>query len=123
VEGATSQVFTAEHSGSYSVEVTENECLDTSVCYSIIGAGLDPDFTASIRVYPNPTNGLIVLEGPGLANFKYVEIRSAHGTLVYQSNLDALNRTELNPELAAGNYMIRLVSETELITLHLVVIN
>ena len=56
VNGETNQAFTPAVTGTYAVEVTENGCVDTSACYLVDYTGLDDLFSASLLVYPNPSN-------------------------------------------------------------------
>jgi hypothetical protein len=56
VNGETNQAFTPAVTGNYAVEVTENGCVDTSACYLVDYTGLDDLFSASLLVYPNPSN-------------------------------------------------------------------
>lgn len=61
--GKTSRSFIAEADGSYAVRVTHEGCIDISSCYAVIVTGMTKnDFAENIRMYPNPTDGLIHIE-------------------------------------------------------------
>lgn len=63
IAGATSQSYTATLNGSYAVIVTENGCIDTSVCQAITSVGIEGISTAAgISIYPNPTSGQITIK-------------------------------------------------------------
>lgn len=62
VSGATNQVFVATANGSYAVEITENGCVDTSSCYTIIGVSVQEPNHQTIKVYPNPVSKLFTVE-------------------------------------------------------------
>ena len=60
IGGETNQMFIVSNTGSYAVEITQNGCVDTSNCENIIITGLNTlDNNDVIKVYPNPTKGVI----------------------------------------------------------------
>jgi hypothetical protein len=62
VAGANSKTFVPNSNGKYAVEITENGCVDTSSCYSIIGVGVEELSAQTIKVYPNPVSKLFTIE-------------------------------------------------------------
>src|SRR5690606_2868961 len=61
----TNQSYTATANGSYAVELTKNNCVDTSRCISVISVGLEnrnQNGLENISVYPNPTNQNLTIE-------------------------------------------------------------
>src|SRR5690606_38357929 len=63
IEGETRQSFTATNNGSYAVEITQNNCIDTSACYTITTLGvLENTFKNGLTVYPNPTRGIVTID-------------------------------------------------------------
>src|SRR5690606_9066305 len=63
IPGENDQSFTATANGSYAVQLTENSCVDTSTCILISTVDLiENSFSGKVRVYPNPTKGLINIE-------------------------------------------------------------
>jgi len=84
IAGETAQSFTATTNGDYAVEVTQNSCIDTSVCVQISTVGINTSTSLSVRninVYPNPTTGKIVIEGE---NIERVEIINPIGQIIKQ---------------------------------------
>ena len=62
VDGATGQNFVPLTNGDYAVVVTVNACTDTSSCYSLSPSAVPEKISAfSADLYPNPTNGDVVL--------------------------------------------------------------
>lgn len=62
--GETGRSFTATSNGSYAVIVTRGGCADTSACYTVTTLDVINSGTAEgIRVYPNPTTGLVTISG------------------------------------------------------------
>ncbi len=63
INGETNQSFTATKNGSYAVEITQNNCVDTSACNAINSVGiLENTFDNEITVYPNPTEGIVKID-------------------------------------------------------------
>lgn len=62
IAGETSQSFTTTMSGLFAAEITANGCVDTSACYNIMIMNDVDALANSIRLYPNPTDGIVNLE-------------------------------------------------------------
>lgn len=62
ITGETSQSFIATENGSYAVIVDNGLCADTSICYTITGVGIMEIENTSIKIYPNPTIGIIKID-------------------------------------------------------------
>lgn len=77
--------------------------------------------SATMKVYPNPTNGLLTIETLGLPNNKLcqVSISNALGTVIQKSLLaiNTGNKLQLNLlNLPKGIYFVQLVVDTEIFT-------
>lgn len=63
IAGQTSQFFEPTENGTYSLEVTENNCTDTTQCISFNSINLiSNEFASEFSYYPNPSNGNIEIE-------------------------------------------------------------
>ena len=62
IPGETNQSFTATANGSYAVEVTQNGCVDTSACELVNNVSIN-EINSSIILHPNPTTGIVELQG------------------------------------------------------------
>jgi hypothetical protein len=63
ITGNTAQSFTATQTGSYAVEIEQNGCVDTSLCYSVIVSGVEDEADdAGIQIYPNPSAGVFAVK-------------------------------------------------------------
>jgi Secretion system C-terminal sorting domain len=80
--GETNQYFTASTSGNYAVIITQNGCIDTSACYSILITDIN-ETPSDIKnvVFPNPTKGKITVECEGMEK---VEVLDVAGKVVYE---------------------------------------
>ncbi|MBL7912359.1 MAG: T9SS type A sorting domain-containing protein [Bacteroidia bacterium] len=107
----TNQTYTATTNGSYAVQITNNGCIDTSVCINIVNVGInertrDIDF----GLFPNPSNGIfnLILPNPSriiLINMLGQQIQNQmYGEGLHQ--FDLLNQ-------ASGVYFIKVISENK----------
>ncbi|MCF8239183.1 MAG: T9SS type A sorting domain-containing protein [Saprospiraceae bacterium] len=63
IPGETSQSFTAVVDGNYAVQLSENNCVDTSACVAVTTVGiLDNTFPDHLTIFPNPTSGELFLQ-------------------------------------------------------------
>ena len=114
IEGETNQFFTATQNGSYAVEVTQNNCTDTSDCYEITNVGiLENTFDNNITVYPNPTDGILIIDlGETLPEF-IVSITDVSGKLLKQSTYKNTQKLELNLDIQPGFYLLTIDLENK----------
>lgn len=62
ISGENGQLFEANENGNYAVQVTNNNCIDTSNCIAINSVGMDMISELSdIEIFPNPTTGKVTL--------------------------------------------------------------
>jgi hypothetical protein len=110
--GANNQTFIVSTSGSYAVEIQDGACVETSSCEQITGVGIiENNFENEIKLYPNPTNGLLTLELDGKFEEIAVSVTNDIGQLVFSSketsskfNIDLTNNS-------SGIYFLQLESK------------
>ena len=108
VSGANNQNFTATSPGNYAVIVTQNGCTDTSACYSAGNVGLEYLSLNTVKVYPNPTNGLISLELLANSDFGY-QLTSIDGRLIEEKKNITQNKISLDlSNESSGFYILKL---------------
>ncbi|HEX2901244.1 MAG TPA: T9SS type A sorting domain-containing protein [Bacteroidia bacterium] len=74
------------------------------------GTAVNPELTASINVYPNPSRGVFNIEIPNVNNAE-ITIVTVTGKLVYTTNTNqSLSKIDLS-NLAAGMYLVRVKTE------------
>jgi hypothetical protein len=111
ISGATNQTFTATANGQYAVEVTQNNCSDTSACVTISSVGLD-EFYDEIKlvVYPNPSGGeYIITTKEGNSSYTITDIT---GKIVKQGVLSTINTQVDISQEAAGIYFLKVNERT-----------
>jgi hypothetical protein len=104
-------VFNVTQSGSYSVEITQNGCVDSSACFTFVNVGITKvETVGKIEIYPNPTSHQLNIE---TQNFKIIklQIRDNTGKLVrtITSNFKLVNVESL----ATGVYHLEIIGEEE----------
>ena len=121
ISGETSQSFTATENGSYAVKVTQNNCTDTSACYSVTTVGiLENTFSNDIIVYPNPTDGILKIDlGVTLSEF-IVSLNDVNGKLISQTTHKNTKMFELNLNVQPGIYLLTINSENKKATIRLI---
>jgi hypothetical protein len=93
INGATGQTYTVTENGSYTVVVTNGVSSATSVAYVITSFTTTPTAietntnNISIVIYPNPTSGIINIEG----EFKEAKIFNSTGELILVSKEKAVD--------------------------------
>jgi hypothetical protein len=61
IPGANSRIFTAPAPGSFAVQVTGSNCVDTSVCQTLTLMDVNEVVNQTTRVFPNPTSELVTI--------------------------------------------------------------
>ena len=103
IAGETNQSFTATSSGSYAVEVTQNNCTDTSDCEAVTVVGLQETKKSELLLYPNPTTGILTIEEvEGMAS-----IYDIYGRRVLTTKTNTLDISNA----AMGIYFVRVLDE------------
>ena len=107
--GETNQTFVATENGDYAVEITNNNCIDTSDCVQIIGLEVvDANALNGIKFFPNPTQESVhVILSPGHA-YTTITMYNAIGEVI---NVFEVEKNEFSIDLnsvKAGFYFFKL---------------
>ena len=111
IDGETSMSYTPSGDGDYAVEVTTEECVDTSDCVSIDGVGISKNNLDMISVYPNPSQGTIFIKGLEMGSYD-ISIFSVTGGTILQQSISGQELAEL--ELPQGQYILMLVGDDQI---------
>ena len=115
--GATSQFYTANQPGFYSVFVTDNSngcSTGSSPTYAACsGVGIEEiDLSDALIIYPNPSNGVFSIKSAAIFHEEKVKVNiiNAFGQLIYSTNITPqngeINITFDKLEPAKGTYTI-----------------
>ncbi len=121
VAGETNQVFTATSNGNYAVQVTQNECVDTSDCYDVTTILVtDNDFAKGIKVFPNPTDGLLKLDFGDVFQDVDITITDLQGRVVFRSEYNAEQYADIQFDEAPGVYIMSVKADSLEATIRLI---
>ena len=120
ISGETNQSFTPAQTGDYSVEITQNSCVDTSSCYNIVITSIaENDFGANITVYPNPASGFITVEIPELSESYRVTLIDMLGRVLLEDNLTGTSKRIDLAAYANGVYFLTVEQTQGIASQHL----
>jgi hypothetical protein len=118
ISGETRQQFIAVNNGDYAVRITQNNCTDTSVCYTVISSGINhkPDF--KYQIYPNPSKGIFTVE---VSEDSKMKVYNGIGKLVYErENISQTSQHDLS-KMVKGIYYIQLSNNKGIITKNILI--
>ncbi|NOR86955.1 MAG: T9SS type A sorting domain-containing protein, partial [Bacteroidales bacterium] len=113
----TAQTYTPSEVGIYAVEIIQNEiCTALSDCYIYNYVGISQNNSESIKVYPNPTTGIIkltVFENP-----ISVSITDIAGKTIYNSEFKTIDSETIIDisNQPNGVYFMKLQTEQKIMT-------
>lgn len=109
----TSQSFVPASNGSYAVEVTLDNCVDTSDCYSVFSVGLSEQSPLNtISVYPNPFKDVIFVELSKLG-VSDINVFNLQSQLIYSETNISSNVFELKINEPSGIYILEVIADGE----------
>ena len=106
--GATGQSFTPTSSGSYAVKVKQDGCELISECYPVVVTEIitGNELMKNIRVYPNPTNGLLYIDFGEVIPEARIFLSDAAGKIISNENFRNRKIVEINLKGVPGVYNI-----------------
>lgn len=123
ITNATLQTFENEHRGIFAVEITENNCLDTSACYNLAGLSVSDLKINNFSIYPNPSSGAFHVISN--TNMKNIFIYNIYGALLFEESLEASGVKEHQIDIShlpKGNYRVVLENEQGVLRSKMVVL-
>jgi hypothetical protein len=106
----TNQGFTASSNGSYAVEITIGNCVDTSACINVIISSIDNNlFTNQLTIYPNPTSGNVSIGLGKLYDEITIKVMNVKGQLVKTKTYQSTNKIDFNLKGEKGVYFVEIV--------------
>ena len=112
ITGETNQSFTPLSNGNYALEVTQNNCADTSSCYAITLIGvLENNFNNEILLFPNPTNGNITIDlGQTYSEIDFI-ITDVNGKVVQSTVSNDTRLVNMKLNVSTGIYFVTIKSD------------
>ncbi len=105
ISGATKQLYTAQASGQYTVQVTQNECSILSDVFNFVVSEItEPSqLDYEIKIYPNPVADWLFVTNSGLRMLK-VQLVNAMGRSVYWARVTTASTRISLKQLTGGSY-------------------
>jgi hypothetical protein len=111
IDGATSQSYTATVNGDYAVVVSNNECSDTSSCFSVTGVGfIENEFGNEILLFPNPTSGDFSIDLGSSYQTVKITITDINGKVIQTETFNGRQLVNLGITGPAGVYLLLIES-------------
>lgn len=111
IDGETGKTYSPTKSGDYAVEIKQNNCTDTSSCFTVILAGIDHSgSTRKISVYPNVTHGPLHINMGETKNEFSVVVSDMSGRTISQYFYRNTSNEEINLAADAGMYLVTIFS-------------
>jgi hypothetical protein len=120
ITGATSEIFNPSSMGEYYVVVTDGNCEETSYTINYTISGLS-SLDQSIKIYPNPTNGLLTIEGTNANHNITVMTFIGNQLLKVENNSKEGSSTKLDlSTFAKGIYFIQIEQNNQIMNYRIV---
>jgi hypothetical protein len=118
IAGETSQSFTPTSNGNYAVELTENDCVDTSACVRIANLDItDLLFESGIKLYPNPSSGKIWVDLGKVYPSAEIVISNSKGKILLSETLIAKKVWTIELNEPSGIYLISIRVNNKVVNL------
>jgi len=111
IPGETNQSFTATESGFYAVELTENGCVDTSRCISMLVIGIvENTFGEQLTVYPNPFETTCIIDLGATHEEVTMTVHDLNGRLIQTAGYNNAQIIDLELNEPSGVYLLTITS-------------
>ena len=107
VSGANDYYFLPEQSGFYAVEITEQNCVDTSNCYSVLISGEHESPVRKIVISPNPAISFVKIFNPNAGN-STISIFDLTGRKLFHEPMNGQREEFDLSVLLPGIYLLRI---------------
>lgn len=119
IKGATSKAFSPMADGLYAVEITQNGCVDTSLCYNVQLVGVDEplDFSGrKLPMFPNPTTGQVEIDMQSIQKEITVSVLDIHGKKVMSAVFNNQSKLKMNiANLSNGTYYFVIKTDSDVL--------
>ncbi len=107
--GVTNRSFSPTLNGNYAVIVSNGNCIDTSACFAVTASGVGlSEYGRRLKLYPNPSKGIIHLELAKSWSTCHFEILDVRGNLLKQGLLHQGDLSLNLSDLKNGMYFLNL---------------
>ena len=110
IAGETNPSFTMVPGASYAVIITENSCVDTSLCYSIEGIDIVGSIANLFSIYPNPTTGNFTIDMDKEYEVATVRIANVIGQVISTKHFYWTDKLAFNINGDKGIYFVSVLT-------------
>ncbi len=112
IPGAVEQTYFPASNGSYAVIVSRNDCVDTSACVQfILVSSNEPSSLSGIRLYPNPTQGDILIDLSTLRKNVQMEITDVYGRRLEFITYQQVHSIPFTLDFPQGVYLFHILAD------------
>ncbi len=105
IAGATDSVYVPDQMGEYAVEITINNCRDTSDCYATnLRDFVNNTLGAQLIICPNPTTGYVTISLPEAYDKTEIELADQNGKMIWKRSFIRKKEISLSLDEPAGLY-------------------
>ena len=121
IPNETNRSFTSDVEGAFALQVTLEDCVDTSSCYNVTILGVeDYGNIPEVTLYPNPTSSSVTLDWKTQQpNVSYI-IFNAIGEVVKSKTISNSQKAMIDIQGQSGVYTIKLMINNEVKVLKLI---
>lgn len=120
IANATASIYTATQDGSYAVQITDGNCVDTSECIVLRKVDVPNLSLADIRIYPNPTRGHFRITLPQ-ASSGTLHIYDQQGKEIHSQQLVNSHTADVQMDAKPGIYTVHCTSSKGVYTSRLLI--
>ena len=106
IRGATSQTFSPERLGSYAVDISVNNCMKRSSCFTTSNVGIGYVKRKNMRISPVPAHRVIVVDFEVIFEMSSYTIRDIQGRNVQKGHLLSGDKILLGNAIKLGIYTL-----------------
>jgi hypothetical protein len=109
IQGEVNQIFLVTANGSYAVIISQNGCIDTSVCYLVYNLGINEHIHSNdFYIFPNPSSNNLIVAFGSIITKGYIMVSNTLGESVYAQNIFNESKKEINVEnISSGIYFLK----------------
>lgn len=113
IQGEVNQDFLATANGSYAVIITQNGCIDTSLCYSVYNVGRNEHiYSNDFYIFPNPSSNTLIVSFGSIITKGCIIVSNTLGESIYVQNIFNESKKEINVKnISSGIYFLKVFNE------------
>jgi hypothetical protein len=113
IAGQTNQTFSPSTNGSYAVEITMNNCTETSSCVIINNVSLEEDLINLFKIFPNPANDVVTIQSNSNDNGN-ITIKDVTGKTIYNFTIAGNESLKIDlTNFSSGLYFIDFIQSNQ----------